>query len=118
VFDLQEDYRETITALPEAQTELQKEQRKKANLARWTHDLVEYAKRWSEWRINELALDSSLTSSEESDANRGRNYVRGPFGRTVERGTDRGGVRRIVENPMRLDRLLAFAGSWTGSCIP
>src|ERR1019366_6401370 len=43
VFDLEEDYREAIAALPEALAELRDEERGQAELARWTRTLIECA---------------------------------------------------------------------------
>jgi WD40 repeat protein len=92
VFDSQEDYRQAIAALPEAEAPLQEEVRRQAEAVRWTKEIIEYSRQWTtgEGRpaLPAVIRSVQLWSQEE-----------------IERE-----CRRIVENPTRLDRLRAFAG--------
>ena len=50
VFSLQDDYRNTIAAMPEAQEGLRLERDRQAQLARWTERITAYSRLWSERR--------------------------------------------------------------------
>ena len=63
VFSLQDDYRNTITTIPEAQEGLRQERERQARLARWTEDITAYSRQWSE-RRDRLARRAALTDSE------------------------------------------------------
>jgi WD40 repeat protein/DNA-directed RNA polymerase subunit F len=111
VFDLQEDYRETITTLPEVQAELREVERRKAELARWTKDLLEYAQKWSKWRDRQArrSVFSRLIARvfDRTGATL-PNIIQSVAPWTIDQLAAEG--RRIVENPTRLDRMKAFSG--------
>ena len=86
VFDLEEDYRVAMAALPEAQEELREEQRRQAELARWTRTLIECAEERRLPKPDELIKSVEPWSHERIAAE----------------------SKRIAENPTRLDRLKAF----------
>ena len=50
VFDLQTDYSATIALLPEAQPRLEEECRRRKCMERWTREIIEYSRAWSERR--------------------------------------------------------------------
>ena len=85
-FGLQEDYRQAIEALPEAQPELSEERRRQESMAKYTRDLIAYARH----EIRDLEIPASVE----------------PWG--LERIAIES--KRITESPTRLDRLRAFAG--------
>ncbi len=85
---LQEDYRQTTAALPEAQAGLREEERRKAELARWTKVLIECSEQRRTPKPEEILKSVKPWSHECIEAE----------------------SKRIIENPMRLDRLKAFAG--------
>ena len=87
-FGLQEDYRQIIAALPEAQAELQEEERRKAEVARWTQKLIECAEQQRLPKQEEIPNSVEPRSDEQIDAE----------------------SKRITENPTRLDRLNSFSG--------
>ncbi len=91
VLDCEEDYREAIAALPEAQPELQEEARRQAEAARWTREIIEYSRQWTtgEGRPPLPAMIHSVRLWTDEEI-------------AVE-------CKRITENPTRLDRLKAFA---------
>jgi WD40 repeat protein len=108
VFDLQDDYRETIAALPEANAELQEELQRQANVARWTEDFVEYAKQWSTWRDRRTQSGLLARLIRHPLEPRLRQIIRSidPF--TDEHMAEES--KRIMGSPTRLDLLKAFSG--------
>jgi hypothetical protein len=96
VFDLQEDYRLVIAAVPEVRPELQEENRRKAELARWTAILIECARERRAPKPEEV-IQSIKPWTDEQIAEE---------------------CRRIVENPTRLDRLKAFSRFAEQECYP
>ena len=111
VFELQEDYRNTIGAMPEAQEGPRQERERQARLARWTEEIITYSRQWSERRdrkargevvvdseprLPELPATCRMWTEEEIEAN----------------------CQRIIENPTRLDRVRAFAGFVEQGCYP
>jgi WD40 repeat protein len=88
VFDLEEDYRVAIAAVPEAQEELREDERRQAELARWTWTLIDSAER------------SRLPEPKET--------IKSVAPRSHERIAAES--KRVAENPTHLDRLKAFAG--------
>ena len=87
VFDLQEDYREAITALPEAQPELRKKADRQVALANWTQTLINCAGEKRLPKAEEIIRSAEPWTDEQIAAE----------------------SKRIVENPTHLDRLKAFA---------
>ena len=109
VFDLQQDYRDILAVLPEAQEQFREERGRQAGLHRWTKEITHYARQWSERRdrlargeaITELALPfpeppglCRMWTEEEIEAER----------------------RRVTEDPTRLDRMQAFASFVMQEC--
>ncbi len=100
VLELQDDYRDARTALPEMQTVLREEQGRSDQMARWTDQIVRYSKAWSE-RRERIARGERIEKDE---------HVL-PVAPTVRITTDEQvevDCRRIREAPARLDRLAAF----------
>ena len=111
VFDLQEDYHEVMMALPEAQAEMGEEERRQSELTRWTQDLTEYARQWSQWRDQQAR--SGLFARLIGRIHREPEPRFPRVVRCIESWADEriaAECRRIVERPARLDRLGAFAG--------
>jgi WD40 repeat protein len=111
VFELQEDYRDARTALPEAQTIIQEEQRREPRIARWTDELIRYARAWS-MRRDRVARGDRVDEAEP---------VLPEPPQACRMWADEeieAECRRIRELPTRLDRLTAFAGFVQGECYP
>jgi len=109
VFSLQDDYRNTITTIPEAQEGLRQERERQARLARWTEDITAYSRQWSE-RRDRLARRAALTDSEPR--------LPEPPAK-CRMWTDeeiRADCRRIIEDPTHLDAMKAFAGFVEREC--
>ena len=111
VFKLQNDYRETLTVLPEAQAARDEERLRRESLTRYTSDLIAYAKAWSTRR-------DRLARGEQ---------VSGPVPElpppvvSCRMWTDeeiQAECRRISEHPTRLDELAAFARFISSQCYP
>jgi WD40 repeat protein len=111
VFELQEDYRNSETTLPEAQAMLRDEQRRAEIIAHWTSNLVEYAQAWSERRDR---IDRGERVDETEPVL--------PSPPAVSRMlTDEEIVmecERIRERPTSIDRLAGFAGFVRGEIYP
>jgi WD40 repeat protein/Flp pilus assembly protein TadD len=60
VFDLQEDYREAIAALPEMEQELQTESRRRLGVVRWSTSIAKYAGQWNDRRSSMRAGDTAI----------------------------------------------------------
>lgn len=84
-FGLHWDYRQTIEVLPEAQAELAEEQRRQERMAKYTGDLIAYAR--GEIRHLEVPASAEPWSDERIEAE----------------------TLRIRHNPTAFDRLFAFA---------
>lgn len=111
VFDLQEDYRNVITALPEAQRGLRRQRANEARLARWTEEITEYARQWSERRVRLLNGDS-VTEPEPVFPE----IV--PSIKPWSNKQIKDECRHVLENPTRLNRLRAFADFVESECYP
>jgi len=111
VFELQEDYRDAIAALPEAQESLRKESERQARLDRWTEEIAAYARQWSE-RRDRLARGEDVGES-------GSQLPETPAACRMwtEEEID-AECQRITESPTRLDRVRAFAGFIEQECYP
>jgi len=96
VFELQEDYRAAIQALPEAQDELRKGERREAQAATWINSLIECAEQQRPPRPEEIPASVEPWSDEQIAAE----------------------AKRIVENPTGLDRLRAFDRFVQRECYP
>ena len=87
LFDLEDDYRAAIAALPEAQAELREEERRQAELARWAQTLIECAEKKRLPKPEEILKSAEPWSNERMAAE----------------------SNRIAEHPTSLDRLASFA---------
>jgi len=94
VFDLQEDYRRTIEVLPEAQAELAEDRRRQDRMAKYTRDLIAYAK--GEIGALEVPQSVELWSDERMEAE----------------------SRRIRDKPTVLHKLRAFSSFVGGGIYP
>ena len=103
VVDLQLDYLDAIPALPEVQAELEEEARRQSEAARWTKEIIDYA-RQSSGRRDRLARGETVKRIQPDPA---LADVLGVFwsDERIEQEAER---RRT--NPTRLDRLRAFQG--------
>ena len=100
VFELQADYRLALQSLPEAQTELTEQRQRGARAARWTMAITDYARLSNDGgeqpTLPEIPSVVVPWSDEQIQAE----------------------CRRITEEPIRLDRLRAFAGFIETECYP
>jgi WD40 repeat protein len=111
VREMQEDYRLALAALPETQAQLAEEKRRQEPIARWTKEIIEYSRKWSE-RRDQSARGQAANEPEpqlpESP----------PSCRTWTEDEIQAECQRIIQNPTRLDRLRAFAGFVEQECFP
>jgi WD40 repeat protein len=99
--DLELDYRDAIAALPEAQTELGVEAQRRTEIARWTKEIIDYARQWSA-RHDRVARGEIIEDPEPKLPNLVRSAE--PWSeKRIEQEAERIGV-----NPTRLDRLHAL----------
>jgi hypothetical protein len=103
VYELQEDYRLALAALPETQAQLAEEKRRQERIARWTKEIIEYSRKWSERR-------DRLARREAANEREPQLPQVPPACRVWTEAEIQAECRRIIENPTRLDRLRAFAG--------
>ncbi len=100
IFDLIRDYHQVLAALPEAQAEVLELERHEARAARWTQEIVDYARKWNGGEetppLPEIIPSVEPWSDERLEEE----------------------CRRIVENPTRLDRLRAFGSFVESECYP
>jgi len=101
--DLELDYRDAITALPEAQAKVGEEARKQSETARWTEEIIDYARQWSA-RHDRLARGEAIAEPEPKLPE----PVRSSEPWSEERIQQE--AERIRTNPTRLDRLRALQG--------
>jgi WD40 repeat protein len=103
VVDLQLDYRNAIAALPEAQADLKEDARRQRETARWTEDIIEYARQWSD-RRDRLARGEKVEVWEPTLPQPVRSVEPWSEERIEQE------AERIRTDPARLDRLRAFEG--------
>jgi WD40 repeat protein len=111
VFELQEDYRLALHALPETGPEMREQQEREARIKRWTAEIIAYARSWSE-RGERLARGEPILESEP---------VLPELVSACRMWTEEeieAECRRISELPTSLDRLVAFEGHVTSQCYP
>ena len=109
VFDLQDDYRETLAALPEMETTLSEEESQVARLEQWTQDLVHYAAAWS-GRRDRISAGQPVEEAEPT-------LPEAPPGCRMWSDEEiEVECRRIRERPTRADRLNAFASFVEREC--
>ena len=99
---LQRDYALALQQLPEAQEDNRREQSRREDVDRWTHEIVNYAAEWSA-RRRSIAEGSKCSDREPA-------LPKPP--RTVARWSEQrisAEVNRIRKNPNRLDRARAFS---------
>ena len=111
VVELQDDYHQTLAVLPGAQARREEERVRSETLARYSADLVAYARAWSERRDREAkgeAIESVEPCLPQPPA-------------TCRRWSEAeiaAECRRIAEHPSRHDALEAFAGFVRSECYP
>ena len=126
VVDLQLDYRDAISALPEAQAELKEEWRRQSETARWTDEIIDYARQWSVRRKKSKAarwIEEIIDHARQWSAKHGRRARGETIGEpepnlpqsvlSVEPWSEERiehEAERIRTNPTRLDRLRTFQG--------
>ncbi len=111
VFELQNDYRETLAVLPEAQAGREEKRLRRERITRYTSDLIAYAKAWST-RRDRKARGEQVSEPEPE--------LPSPVV-SCRMWTDeeiQEECRRITEHPTRLDRLVAFDGFVSSQCYP
>ena len=111
VFELEEDYRSALQALPEAQAGLEEERRHHETLARYTADLIAHAQACSA-RRDRLARGEQVAEPEPEPPDPV------PSCRMWTKEKIQAECRRMVEHPTRLDRMKAFAGFVESQCYP
>ena len=111
VFSLQDDYASVMAAMPDAQERLREERERQERLDRWTGEVIEYSRTWSERRDREA---------------RGEKII-GPEPQLPEPPaacriwTDEeieAECQRIRDTPTRFDRMDAFARFSRSECDP
>jgi WD40 repeat protein len=105
VYDLEADYDAALAVLPEAQQEQERTRAHRQEVARYTQDLIAYAKAWREARARQDA-DPTHYPLPAHEA------IPLPIIATVHLWTDdelRADTERIIHASTRLDRLHAFA---------
>jgi WD40 repeat protein len=111
VFELQEDYRDVLAVLPEAQSLREEERRRKVEAARWTTEIIEYSRAWTERRARAergepiAEFEPKLPEAPVACRMWTDNEIE------VE-------CTRILATPTRLDRVTAFADFVRGACYP
>ena len=113
VFSLQDDYRNTIGAMPEAQEGLRKERERQARLARWTEEITAYSRQWSERRDRPPQCDGDAVDEPEPQLPESPATCRMWTEEEIEAE-----CKRIIENPTRLDRMQAFVHFVEQECYP
>ena len=111
VFELIADYRLAQENLPEAQADLREERAREERVRRWTAEIIEYARQWSD-RRDRLARGEAVTEPEPK--------LPEPVP-TCEMWSEekiQAECDRIIQTPTRRDRLEAFAGFVSGQCYP
>jgi WD40 repeat protein len=111
VFELQEDYRLTLDALPEMVPEVRAREEREARIKRWTAEIIAYARSWSE-RRDRLARGEPVPEPEP--------ILPEPVSacRIWTQEEIEAECQRISNQPTRLDRLRAFAGFVASQCYP
>jgi WD40 repeat protein len=102
-FGLQEDYRQTIEMLPEAQDELKEEAQRQSETSRWTKEIVDYARQWSA-RRDRLA-HAETVEEREPELPKPVLSVEPWSEERIDQEAE-----RIRVNPTPLDRLRALQG--------
>ena len=111
VFELIADYRLAQENLPESQAEVAEERRRKERAAKWTREIIEYARQWND-RLDRFARGESVTEPEPSLPEI-IPLVEPWSSERIEME-----CKRIIEDPTRLDRLHAFVGFVKSECYP
>jgi WD40 repeat protein len=112
VFSLQDDYRNTIAQMPEAQEGLRRERQRQARLVRWAAEITDYSRRCSE-RHDQLTRGVAASEFEP--------YLLPSVPTSCRMWTEgeiEAECQRIIENPTRLDRMQAFARFVEHECYP
>ncbi|MBF0217153.1 MAG: TIR domain-containing protein [Candidatus Omnitrophica bacterium] len=98
-FDLENDFRDLLRALPEAAAQIEEERKREMPIARWADEMVAYSKEWSlrgvkgstgqnpEPKLPEPVPACGLSTDEEMNAE----------------------IGRLIASPTRVDRVKAFS---------
>jgi len=111
IFSLQDDYRNTIAVMPEAQVDLRRERNRQARRVRWAEEITAYSQQWN-GRRDRLARSEEVSEPEPQ-------LPEPPA--TCRLWTEEeieAECNRIIENPTRLDRMQAFASFVEQECYP
>jgi len=111
VFELIADYRLAQEHLPEAQADLLEERAQGKRVWRWTAEIIEYARQWSD-RRDRLARGETVTEPEPQSPESVPSCEMWSDER-IQAECD-----RIIHTPTRRDRLEAFARFVSGQCYP
>ena len=111
VFELIADYRLARENLPEAQVDLREERAREERARRWTVEVIEYARQWSDRRDRFVQGQSASEPGPKLPEPVGACEMWSEAKIQAE-------CRRIVASPTRLDRLRMFAGFVESQCYP
>jgi len=134
VFSLQNDYRNTIAMMPEAQEGLRRERERQARLARWTEEIAAYSRRWIErrdrlklgapvkgwwwrlfWKMEQPDQSTCCKVVYEAKPELPKPPASCRLWTEDEIEVD---YQRIIENSTRLDRMQAFYSFVRQECFP
>ena len=111
VFDLQNDYRDVIEVLPEAQEELKQKREHEARVARWTKEIIEYSQKWKD-RWDMIARGETIIEPEPQLPE---------IISSIEHWSEeriKAECDRIINNPTRMDLIKAFYNFVQSECYP
>jgi WD40 repeat protein len=110
-FPLVEDYRYTHQHLPDAQPEIEEERRRKARANKWTEDLIEYSRQWTN-RRKKIACKETIMETEPKFPD---------VIPTVRMWTNEEieiDAKRSIEHPTRLDKFKMFQNFVNAEAYP
>ena len=102
VFELIDDYSHALNHIPENQSKLKVEKQKRERVDRWTREIIEYSREWSERRdmlAQSIAISDNEPQLPESP----------PSCRMWTQKEINEECKRVLDNPSVLDKLNAFA---------
>jgi WD40 repeat protein len=109
MFELQADYQMALENLPEAQEGIRERREREERIARWTREIIAYARAWSERRDRQARGESIAVG--EPLLPEAPETCRMLPDEEIEKECG-----RIVTNPTRLDRLNCFASFVGAEC--
>jgi WD40 repeat protein len=111
IFSLQQNYKQVIAAMPEAQEPLRREREHQIRLECWATEIMQYSRQWSE--LHERQARREVIGEPEPDLPEVPVACR--MWTADEIGAE---CRRIINSPTRLDRMQAFASFVVQECYP